>query len=76
MGSLSELADSLTPNVPARMTNLGANSDNLLVESGALDPDWWINQLVEQHSTDAFAAAIGRGASLYRPYWREPSGRE
>jgi hypothetical protein len=31
MGSLSELADSLTPNVPARMTNLGANSDNLLV---------------------------------------------
>jgi hypothetical protein len=30
MGSLSELADSLTPNVPARMTNLGANSDNLL----------------------------------------------
>jgi len=31
MGSLSELADSLTNNVLARMTTFSANFDNLLV---------------------------------------------
>ncbi|NPT59636.1 hypothetical protein GNZ13_35065 [Paraburkholderia sp. 5N] len=66
MGSLSELADSLTPNVPARMTNLGANSDNLLVDRGLIEPDGhYARPLVNAFSLDAHR----RGGRQFK-FWR------